>query len=269
MMNLMRADMYRIFRGKAVYITFGIMVLIVLLTVYVMRVGPTVGVTTEPLPEDTTIGELLAPVPEMSGSVAANIALGSMNVLIYMLLPLFIVVATAAFSSGAVKNELPMGISRMKYYFSKLVLSGLFTILAMLLFFVLHVLMAIPVDGVGYWGSGFVLDSLQIFGAQLFIMLAITAVGIFLCFATRRTGAVIGLYLAFLLAPSMIISIIAIGFENAMNLLNYELAHQILIFSTFPARESYEIIRGLLIGAAFLVVPTAVGLALFKRAEIQ
>ena len=269
MMNLMRADIYRIFRGKAVYVTVGVMVLIVLLTVYVMRVGMTVGVA-EPAPgEYTTFEELLAPAEEMSGSVAAGIALSSMNVVIYLLLPLIVVVATATFSSGAVKNELPMGISRMRFYFSKLVLGGIFSALMMLVFLALHVLMAITVDGIGYWGDGFVLESLQIFGAQLFIMLAITAVGIFFCFATRKTGAVIGLYLAFLLAPSMIISIIAIGFENAMNLLNYDLAHQILIFSHLPVRESYEIIRGLLIGLVFLVVPTVGGLVVFKRAEIQ
>jgi len=114
MIRLMRADMYRIFRGKGIYITLGLMLLLVSLTIFVFRSAIQTGVVVAPEDMDSAM-----PVVEevISGSVAAQMALGSMDAMAYyFFLPLIIIVAMAAFTSGAVKNELSTGISRTRFY---------------------------------------------------------------------------------------------------------------------------------------------------------
>jgi len=103
LINLMKADMYRIFRGKAIFIIFAIMLSVIILTVYVFRsapivVGGAVIITDDPQALEGTFlegiaSEAAAPVETMSGAVASQMALGSMDILIMLYLEIFSIIA--------------------------------------------------------------------------------------------------------------------------------------------------------------------------------
>jgi len=139
----------------------------------------------------------------------------------------------------------------------------------MLLYLLLSVLFATTIDGIGYWDSGYLANTLKSFGMQTFFMLAINSVGIFLCFATKKTAAVIGAFIAIVLVPLMIVSLLVLAFPGAMEYTNYDLVYQLIIFAQTASLSGTAFARGVAIGLAYLLIPTIGGIMLFRKAEIK
>ena len=268
MINLMKADIYRILRGKGIYITFTVMLLVIILTVYVMRSAPIAGVSPEVVIEGMEFEDRQLAQSYMTGAISAQMAINAMNNLAYFFLPLLVIVATATFSSKAVKNELTIGISRTKFYFSKWLLTAILSVVFMVLYLALSVVFAATVDGMGNWGDGFFTEILQAFGLQTILTLGFVSMGVFFGFVTRRSSAVIGLYIALTLVPSMIIYIIMGAFPRAIEAFQYELFGLYFYFAQPSNMTGFEIGRSVIVGVAYIVVSTVAGLVLFKRAEI-
>ncbi|MCL2364908.1 MAG: ABC transporter permease [Defluviitaleaceae bacterium] len=269
MFNLMRADAYRMQRGKGIYIVLGIMLLIAALTIFVFRSALIMGVQTE-APEIVD-GEINLFVQQevITAADGAQMALASMDIMMYFILPIVLILAMAPFSSSAVKNELTIGFSRAKFYFSKLLFACTLSVLFMVVNIALYILFGTVSDGWGYWGSGLGIEVLQIFGSQVLFALAFNSIGVFMCFVFRKSGVAIGLYIAFTLVPQMVIGLLSIAFPEALRAMYFDLASLFGIFAGMPTMQSADIIQGLLIGLAWLVVPTVAGLAIFQRAEIK
>ena len=263
MMNLMRADMYRILRGKAVYISLAVMVLLAALVVFVFRIAPATGIITE---EDVFV-----PVAEnyMTGAMGAELAIGGMNNIAFIFLVGIVVTAMAAFSSGAVKNELTIGIGRTKFYFSKWLLTCLLSISAMLIFLAMFIIFATFVDGFGYWGDGYLAEVLTSFGLQSILAIAFSSIGVFFSFVTRKAAAVNGLYIAFMLVPTFIIALLAEAFPRAMDFVVYDMSFLFGVFATAANQPTADIVRGVIIGLGYILVSTVAGVLLFRKAEIR
>jgi len=259
MLNMMRADMYRIFRGKGIYITFAIMLAFAILTVFVFRSAMQVGFVEE-IPETLEV---------MTGAYAVQLALDSMDVLMFMFLPLIIILAVSPFSSNAVKNELTIGISRVQFYFSKFALSTVLSVVLMALYIGISVVLATTIDGFGNWGNGFFTNILKLFGMQVLFALALNSVGMFFAFVTRNTGAAVGIYLAIMLAPQLIIGLLGMAFPRVMTFMYYDLASQFGIFAQVSRLSGMEISRGIAVGLGYLLIPVIGGIMLFKKAEIK
>jgi len=275
MMNIIRADLFRIFRGKAVYISFSIVVLLVLLTVFVFRVAPQTGVQVSTL--DSEYSESIESFEDfvlggdrvITGADAAGMGLSSMDIMVFFFLPIISVVALAMFSTGAIKNELSNGLNRIKLYFSKLILSFVLSVIFMIAYLFMMILFASIFEGFGYWGDGLMLDVALSFAGLTLVTLAFCSVGIFMSFVFQRSGAVIGIYIALVFAPGMIIMLLAIAFPDVMDLLNFDLFTQYQFFSDIRSLEASELIRGIAVCLSFILVPTIAGISIFKRSEIK
>ena len=271
MMRLIRADLYRILRGKMVYITLAVMVIIIAITVYAIRSSMVVGMYPGMLGED--FEDMMHGGPAihetMDGAIAARMALDSMNNMIYVFLPLVIAVGMAAFSSGAIKNELSVGVGRAKFYLAKLTLGSVVCIAFVLMYFLLHVFMAVTIGGFGDWSNNLLTDALIALGAHMFFTVAACSVGMFLCFVTRRTAAANGLYLAFALVPIIVVGLLMIRFPSAAEYFGYDLGNQFYFFARAARLSGREIVRGIAVGLAYILVPTVAGIMLFKKAEIK
>ena len=264
MLNLMKADMYRIVRGKGLYIIFGLAALFIALTVFVFRsVAIVLGVANvDPMDFERAA--------YLTGADASLLALGNVSNSMYLFLIVpFIVVAMAGFSSGAVKNELSAGIGRGKLYGAKWMLSVLVGLVFLIFNMVLTVVLALLVDGLGDWGYGHLANVLQSFGLQVLVMSALMSVGIFIAFVTRKTAATLGIFLAFVFVPGALASILAMAFDWAARYAYYDLTAQFAFFANVAMIDRLQIVRGVVLAVGFIVVPTVAGLAIFRRAEIK
>jgi len=274
MSNIIRADLYRIFRGKALYITFGALIAFIVLQA-VAGTG-TVGVNTGAISGETDAEivsnalDEIAEITRADGMTAPFIMAGVGGNLVYFLLPLIVCFAGTDFSSGAVKNVLSRGVSRTKYYFAKLIPVLVCAVIIQVLNLVLPTIVATIRHG---FGGNFTMDwlisVLKVYGTQTLLMLAIACVGTFIVFLTKKTASITALFLAFLLAPTMIFYILGMISPKLENLINYDLVTNINLMAGFSELPSGDIIRALLLCAFWIIAGTAAGTVIFRKSDIK
>lgn len=265
MMNIIRADIYRIMRGKALYITFTVLLAVVVLNI-------ATGTTTIGFNKSLT-EKLYQPDGEIAvgaGLKTVETVLSNADALIFFVMPLFMGVSVAIFSQGAVKNELSIGVSRSKLYFSKLLLSIALCLLLVLMYMLISMLTAFVLsgfEGLPSWEA--VLTMVKGLGGQLAILSAFTSVGVFLSFVTRRAAMVNGIYIAFIIVPSLVINLLSSFFDGIAGFLKYEPYGCLVSFVYIDSMSGTDIVRGLIVAIIYILVSTIAGIALFKKAEIK
>lgn len=271
MMNIMRADVYRIVRGKGIYITLAILLAVIVAQVLLganMNAGVGSFDTLEGIDsENLTLSDF---VHSPTGAEAPFQVMKASSNLLYLVLPLLILIGCVDFSSGAAKNTMGSGVSRSKYYCSKLILTGVCSALLMLIYVLLSFLLAVAVNGFdGIFNGEFIWNVTKIFLPQLWLLLAGVCVGNFFVFAFRRSAAAIGIYIAFLLVPPIIILALSFASDWFTRLFDYELTSGINSLTNINTMSSGDIIKFLAIGAGYAAVSIIAGLAIFKKAEIK
>ena len=265
MMNMIRADIYRITRGRAIYVT---LFLLLVLNVLVIGPGLVSGVNFGNTWDDMGI---IAPMLGLDGMGSAALLYTRMDNIVFFLLPLVYAVAMPIFDNCTVKNDIGWGMSRNKMYMSKLILSAGLCVFMLVFYMGTGMLMATVLRGfggpapAGYWVNLF-----QTLGAQLFAMLAVTCLAVFLIFTTKSGGAVTGIFIAFFFVPTMVIMLLAEIFNpDMLRLLDFMLMFSINRLGFFDQLGTRDIVTALGVAALHIIVCTVGGLALFKRAEIK
>ena len=284
MMNIIRADLYRIFRSKGFYITLAaFFALIAFLNVggtfYIA--GPTYGMERVVLDDGTVIFSPPEAVPEIIDETPAEFAGISEDfafIIIPFLLPFIAFVASSDFSANTAKNALAGGVPRVKFYFSKLILACVFCVLTV--FFGIALTSADFMVQLNREAGGGAFNTyrmevmgqiLRIFVAQLFMYIAVTCIGIFFAFATQRTAAANSAYLGFLFVPTVLLSMLYLSSPDSAiieTLFDYDIIMNIRMLSNIGA-ETGDIMRAFAIGGFYMLTSTICGILLFKRSEIK
>ena len=265
MIKLIRADIYRILRGKALYITMAVLLVMNIIMVAATRAGGHVGITFSV--EDGVVEMMPTAV---SGMSIPHALAESMENFVFFLLPIIVVVAGAIFTHGTVKNDIATGMSRTKLYVSKLLLSAAVCLLMLVFYIGVAMIIATIVGGFGGPApAGHWIGLLQIFSAQYLLLLSLISIGVFLAFTSKRTAVVNGAYIAFTLAPPMIFSLLAIANPSFMRYFDFDMLSNIMLLANLPRLETIEILRALGIAVFYLLATTIGGIALFRKAEIK
>jgi len=262
MINLIKADIYRVFRGKGIYITMGFLFALCILQSFGMM--ESIGISSASMEGAEEV------VTGLSGKMVPMIMMRANDNLLYLLLPVIIFISAADFSSGTAKNVLANGVSRTNYYFSKLILSMLFCIVMSVLSIVIPTIIVTLLKGFGggidleFFGQVF-----KAFSLQLFLLLAVTSLGIFFVFTTRSTAKVNGLYIAFCLVPMLLIVLMFGISEEFIKLLDYEMVMNIRMAANANTMTSLEIVRVIVFGISYLLFSMVGTILLFKKCDIK
>ena len=264
MMNMIRADIFRILRGKALYITFAaVLALNILMVATSEPAGVSIGVNDQERYEEQ---ESVI----FNGLNIVEILYTNMNNMSYFILPLLILVIAPMFSNGSVKNGLSRGMSRTKLYIEKLLLSSGLSLLLMLFYIASGVLIATILRGYGgpppdgYWQN-----IIKTCSSQFFMMLSLNCVGTFLVFVSKRTSVVIGAYIAFTIVPAFIIMALMNSDPAFIRFYDFDIQNIISKFGFFEALEPSDFVKSFATGAFYIIATIVAGTALFKKAEIK
>jgi len=263
MMNIIRADIYAILRGKGIYITFGLIFAFLILTIGTQTVG---GISTGGI-ENTGIE-----VAELGfdGISSAALLYTSTDNLIFFMLPLILLASAPGFSNGTVKNDIAWGISRTKLYVTKLIVAIGLCVAMMVFYISVGMTLATLLNG---WGGtapdGYWLTLFQTIGAQLFMLIGMTCIGVFLVFTAKRTAIANGAYLAFCLVPTVVLVILAEANFDVIRLMDFIVTLAISRLGFLSQLETESIINIFSAGAVYIVGTTIAGIILFKKAEIK
>lgn len=269
MIRIMKADMYRIWRSKNIYITIALLLAVVMLTLFVFReaaTGLVFGIVeyseTATLQQGFNDGEI-------TSADAAMLALQNVSsMLLYFFIPMFAMVVLPGFSSGAVKNEISNNISRTKTYIARLLLSFLLCLMLLIANVALSILFMLPFDGLGYWGSGFALDIISSALLQSVVIFALVSVGVFLCYVTRARVMVTTLFMAFITIPVIFAQAISTAFDWVLAYMYFDLANQLMFFANMASLDRVQLTRGVVVSIIWLITTTVAGIRIFNKAEI-
>jgi len=267
MLNLLRADIYRVLKGKAIYITLFILLVNCIMMIISMNAFQT-GAININMPDAVT--DELVPNIYVTGVNTPGLIATQMENFLFYLLPVIVIVTGAIFSHNTVKNDIAFGVSRTKLYLSKLILSSVICLLLMLFYVGFCTAMALVINGfggsapVGHW-----VELLQIFSSQFVLILGYIGFGVFLAFVTKRTAAVNGGFIAFIFVPLFILSMLVLINDNLVWLMEYDMFSNVTALANLPYMETREILRALGIGAFVFLGSTISGIMIFRRAEIK
>ena len=276
MLNIIRADIYRIVRSKAIYITLAI-----ILTVNILVIGSIYAFHAGVMDNAVAAAEALDPeiaaasleavnAIQLDGIRVTDVLTGGMENFLFFLLPIIIVVGSAIFTHGTVKNDIAFGISRNKLCMSKLMLSIGISVIYLVFYLGTGMLWAAFLNGFGAPApAGHWANFAQVLGAQFVLIVAMICIGTFLVFTTKRTAAVNGAYIAFLLVPALIISLLTMANSAFERLFYFDLTSRIMDLAALRYMQTADIAKALGLGAFYILVTTIGGIALFKRAEIK
>ena len=263
MMNIIRADVYAIVRGKALYITMGAMLLLHILVIGVQTTG---GVNF------SGIEGFAMEMPDIGfdGLRSAALLYTRTDNTAFFLLPLIVLAAAPIFTFGTVKNDVAWGICRTKLYLAKLLISVVLCVFMLVFYMGTGMGMATVLNGFGGpVPEGFWLNMFQVLGAQLFLLLAMTCVGVFLIFWTKNTAAAISIFISLWAVPTVVVLYLHNAGWDVLWLLDFDLFIGVNRLGFLSQLETRSIVTILSAGAAYIVFTTLGGIALFRRAEIK
>lgn len=285
MINMIRADLYRLVRSKSFYIA--LLILMVTIAVSVYFVGPgyigfndsngtmseEVGVQIQNamsrLPEEelqsVSIGKLREIMLGIEGYELDRDILSANINLYYIFIFIAAIILTVDFSGGSVKNTLSSAISRNKYYLSKLCLISLCCVAILFLnTYIVH-FATIIFDGENLASSLGAVTKITLL--QLPPTLALASVLTGIGFMAKRTAVFNTIAIPLILLIQIVLRIAALIFKIKDEYLYYEFQSML---SNLANEPTAKFIRGsIAVSAAVIVLFNILGCLSFKKAEIK
>lgn len=279
MFNIIKSDLYRLFKGKAIYITVFIMAVMLGLSIYELQPGY-IGVTSGGLeqmyeedPEKITDmrdmnAQSLAEARKMFKQYPYELdkaILGTNANLYYLFVIIIAVIISVDFSKRTVKNTISSAVSRRKYYFSKLICCLLTcTILVLLNNYGMYIVNRL-VNGEGFSSGLETITRVTLY--QLPIMYGIISLLVCISVVVKKGSAFNAISIPLLIVAQILLSLFVKIFKIKSGIFNYE--YQTVLGKLAGSPENNYIIKCVMLGIIYIVIFNVIGYYSFKKAEIK
>lgn len=266
MLNLLRADFYKLLRRKSFYICGILAIVVACLSVVLENMSFTytlqgMGIDFDSLPAMYRL--------YFSGVSAFTRTIGLGAIFITIMVSMFV---SSEFSFGTIKNIVTSGKSRISIYTSKLimalVISTIYTLLCGLAGFA---------TGSIIWGTGEItrteyLELFRIIGLIIAVEFSMQALFTMVSFIVRTTGAAITINLIIGTVISETLPIINIVFKRMLSVEEFDVLKYwpytyLGVFNQFEI-PTEQITTGLIVCAITLVASTLIGMFTFQKRDI-
>ena len=279
MLNIIKSDLYRVFRGKAIYIAIAFILILAAVSCFAMSPGH-IGFASSTIEEtDYDNEELLEKVYETDsimetreimkeyGSFPLDKAeLGANANLYYFFIIIVVIVLVTDLSNSTAKNTLSSAISRKKYYISKLITCiGLGTLLVLINNYGCYIINLI-MNGKEF--SAGLLEITKLTILQLPILYSIISMLVCIGFCFRKTGTFNSITIPLIMVVQLVIMGVATLFHiDVNNILNYEF--QYIIGNLVSNPTNTYILKTLALAAFYIVIFNIIGYRVFRKTEIK
>lgn len=280
MINMIKADLYRVFRGKGIYLAILLAVIMASSSIYVMQPGY-IGLTSsdtisgDSMVDDETGLELSATnsisktrkiLKETSGYPLDSAIIGTNVNLYYMFIIIVVGVLVTDLSHSTAKNTLSSAISKKEYYLSKLFTCCLLCIGLVLLNNYGTYIFNRLINGAKF-SSG--IEKITKYTlVQLPIMCGIISLLVCMAFLLRKTAAFNAVSIPFVMAAQIVIMGVSALFSIKSNhIMEYEYQFMLSNLVTDPS-FSY-IMKSITLAIIYIVVFNILGYNVFRKSEIK
>lgn len=227
MLNMIKADLFRILKGKGIYVMIIILVGIAILSSYSLtplsmglNIGSgdaTYGLDEEHLEEFnkiTTIGETRELLLNYGDYELDSAIIAKNNSMYYFFIAIVVMVLCCDFSNNTIKNTISTNISKKKYYFSKLILAMILGTMFIFLNTYINYFINLLMNGSAFSSS---LSNVTILTIQeLPLLLSLISILVMIAVLVRKTAIFNSITIPFLMVAQLII----FGVVNFLNLPN-------------------------------------------------
>lgn len=278
MINMIRADFYRVIHSKGIYIALFILLLLIGIDVYMVHPGSiALGIGTETVVEsemadmpieelrDLSIGDIREIMLNTKGYVLDRDVLACNMNLYYLFIFVAAIVIAAEFSGNTIKNTLSSAISRRRYFLSKVFFVN---ICCLVIFFLNTYIM---------YFANILFNSKELASdlgtitkvalLQLPPILALVSILTGLAFVLRKTAVFNTVVILLAMVFQLLLNLAAMVFKFKEEWLGYEL-QRMLVNLTHDPTQSY-VLKSYLVCAIIFVVFYLAGYLAFKKSEIK
>lgn len=277
MINIIKADLYRIIRGKALYIALIPIIIMILTSVISLSAGH-IGLSTssniditdsefmDKLGKAKTLKDV-RDVMKSGGEFALDKEIIGQNVNLYYIFIVFVIIILGVdFSSSTIKNTLSSAISREKYYLSKLILIMLLCTFLVLFSNYLGYFLNLLINGRKFASSFIDITKLTII--QMPLIYGIISLLVAFIYVFRKTAVFNAISIPFIMAVQLIVmGIINLFKIKADWFYNYEIQFALSNLAGNPTND--YIFKCILLGLFYIIIFNMVGYYSFKKAEIK
>ena len=279
MLNIIKSDLYRVFRGKAIYIAIIFILFLAAVSCFSMSPGH-IGITSsseeQQLVEDEeilnkvyetdSILETRELMKEYGAYPLDKEQLGANANLYYFFIVVVVIVLVTDLSNSIAKNTLSSAISRKKYYMSKLITCiGLGTFLVLINNYGSYIINLI-MNGQEF--SAGLLEITKLTILQLPILYGIISMLVCIGFCFRKTGTFNSITIPLIMVIQLIIMGVATLFHfDANNILNYEF--QYIIGNLVSNPSNTYILKTLVLAVFYIIIFNVIGYRVFRKTEIK
>lgn len=261
MLNLLKSDFYRLFKSKSFYICTIVYTILRIASAVIMEftvrlIANNANVTTVPgsvLKDGISYG-------------LTSFTQGGANLYIAIFVAIFI---TADFTHGTMKNVVSKGFSKLQVYLSKIVTMMAVTYLMLLTSFIFSTITATILTGkFGTFTLTYVGQIFQVIGIELLLYAALVAVFTMIAMVVRNAGGTIAINIVGIVMVGPVIFQVLELFVKKIHFTDYELSQNIISFINLTP-NSEDVIRAIIIGLAYFVVTTGVGILAFTKSDVK
>ncbi len=277
MINLIKSDLYRIFKGKAIYITLAIVIIIAIVSCVGMSsgyIGVSTGSKLTSFDKETTIALNEANnlieyrnIIKSHGSFELDRQIIGQNGNLYYLFIVIVVISLSTdFSNKSIKNTLSSAITRKQYYLSKLVLIAFLGTLFVLFNNYFSYFLNFIINGDKF--SMPFMETVKITLLQLPLLYGIISLLVCFAFALQKTALFNTVSISFIiLLQTLIIGITNLFKINLNGFYDYEFQSALSKLADYPT-NNYIIICTML-GIVYIFLFNIIGYSIFKKCEIK
>lgn len=261
---MIKADLFRLRKGKGIYIVFGILLSISLLYVFAGVMG-TVGLGTN-MEELDALSNIVR-----TGYNTAIFCLQDLSIIQYIILAVMILIVGEDFTNNVKKNTLSRGSSRTKFILSKIVTILLLEIFVCFFYVTISVIGATLVNGFGgEFNLASIWEVLKRLLPQIYIIFSLLCLAMLILVLSKKTTATVFFFIALPMILSLVLMLLNL-FPNSANLITALQGFDILSGLTSIATSNYSVehvIKLLITSTIFVGLGTYFTTAVFKKSDM-
>lgn len=277
MINIIKADLYRIFKGKAIYITFAVILTMIIVSCIGMSAGY-IGISTgsqstswdmetmTALKEANNLTEYRNVIKNHGAFELDREIIGQNGNLYYLFIVIVVLSLSTDFSNKSIKNTLSSAITRKQYYFSKLILTAflgtLFTLFNNYFSYFFNLIIN---------GSAFAMpfmEATKITLLQLPLLYGIISLLVCFAFVLQKTALFNTISISFILILQMLVMAITHLFR-IKDIWFYKYEFQVALAQLANTTAAKYMIACTILGIVYIVLFNIIGYTIFKKCEIK
>lgn len=274
MINLLRSEIYKLFKSKAFYVCCIICVVgtaIVAFTYDFMQKN----ITPEMLEQMKSASSSGANISNTEGLLTQKFngqillsqafAQNTLQIVLAVFISLFV---ASEFTTGTIKNIVSKGFSRFKVYSAKLITVWIATILMMVVIALASVLIGTALWGFGDIASDLTKNIFIFLGLQTLLFFALSSMFIAISVVIRSNGGSIATNVCVIAFAALVTALIDAILPDGNTVSQYWIQNNIVNVSTLTFTTK-QITQSLLISGSYLVIFVLGGFLTFQKKDIK